>query len=58
MDLDLRYMFFFLASIFIILVLSRSSKHFDDIDLEDLEAIVDVEILNIALSDLSQLENL
>jgi hypothetical protein len=51
-------MFFFLASIFIILVLSRSSKHFDDIDLEDLEAIVDVEILNIALSDLSQLENL
>ena len=57
MDLDLRFIFFFLASIFTILVLSRSSKPSDDHDFEDLEAIVDVEILNIALSDLTQLEN-
>ncbi len=57
MDLDQNYLIFLIASIFIILVLGKSSKQPDDKDHNDLEVITDVEILNIALSDLSQLEN-
>ena len=57
MDLDLKYIAFFVASILIILVLAESSRILDDIDLEDSKTIVDIEILNVALSDLSQLEN-
>jgi hypothetical protein len=57
MDLDLKYLAFFCVSIFIILVLGGSSRIPDDIGFEDPETIVDIEILNVALSDLSQLEN-
>ncbi len=57
MDLDLKYISFFVASIFIILVLAGPSRILDDIDLDDPETIVDIEILNLALSNISQLEN-
>ena len=55
MDLDLKYIVFFGVSVFIMLVLG-GYKIPDNIDLEDPEIIVDIEILNVALSDLSQLE--
>ena len=55
MDLDLKYIVFFGVSIFIMLVLG-GYRIPDDINLEDPGPIVDIEILNVALSDLSQLE--
>lgn len=57
MGLDLKILFFMLAAMVIIFVLTISLRIPDDSDFNDPGAIVDVEILYVALIDLPQIEN-
>ncbi|MGD2142169.1 MAG: hypothetical protein PVH79_01660 [Candidatus Bathyarchaeota archaeon] len=57
MDLDLNHLIFLLAAIILILLLGWSSKTSNNGNPAESETIVDIEILNVALCDLSQLEN-